>query len=591
MQQLYTRWNAENRNTIPLSEYPRPQMVRENYEILNGIWQYAITRNEREPLSYDGEILVPFSPEAAASGVGKVLMPREYLHYKRNFTPDRKADRQRLLLHFGAVDQRCRVYVNQKLAGSHEGGYLSFTFDITPYLKEGENEIHVAVQDDSDTSYHARGKQKLERGGMFYQAQSGIWQTVWMEWVPEQYIESIRITPRCSRGGVELKVFSREREHLPVTVRILEEGKLIQEAVFSSEKQIFLDMGEFHYWSPEDPFLYQMELVMGEDRIESYFAMREFTVGEDAKGIKRFFLNGKPCFHNGLLDQGYWPESLLTPPSDEAMIYDIQKMKDLGFNMIRKHVKIEPARWYYHCDRIGMLVWQDMINGGTDYHMKFVCIMPNALMWTGRCIKDNKYRAFSRQDKAGREEYRKELTGMIKQLYNVPSICVWVPFNEGWGQFDAAKASALVQKLDPTRHIDEASGWFDQGGGDMYSIHNYWRPLKVKPEKRVVALTEYGGYSWRMPGHSYCDEIYGYKDYKSREELTEGYRGLIERDILPNIARGLSAAVYTQVSDIEEEVNGILTYDREFVKLQEDVVRELNQKICSIFAQATEEEG
>lgn len=582
MKQLYTRWKTQGEQDIPLKEYPRPQLERGQYEILNGIWDYAITKNEKEPLTYDGKIRVPFSPEAALSGVGKVLLPGEYLQYFRNFTVD-AIEEERLLLHFGAVDERCQVYVNHSLAGTHRGGYLSFTFDITPYIKEGKNELHVVVQDDSDTSYHSRGKQKLNRGGMFYQAQSGIWQTVWMERVPEDYVESLRMIPCYDEAALELKVFSKERKHLPVTAKIYSEGALLKEVEFASDEKTLVDMKGFHAWSPEDPHLYQIEIAMEKDLVKSYFAMRKFSVGQDKHGIKRFFLNNEPYFHNGLLDQGYWPEGLLTAPSDEALIYDIQKMKDLGFNMLRKHVKIEPLRWYYHCDRLGMLVWQDMINGGTDYFMKFICVLPNALMWSGRCIKDNKYSAFSRKHESGRKEYYEELKGMLRQLYNVPSISAWVPFNEGWGQFDAAKASALVEKLDSTRLIDEASGWFDQKGGDMYSIHNYWRPLKVAPKDRVVALTEYGGYSYRMPEHSCYDEVYTYKDYKSSEELTEGFRGLIERDILTNISKGLSATVYTQVSDVEEEINGVFTYDRECVKLNESAVKDLNRRIYEEF--------
>ncbi|MGI6070207.1 MAG: glycoside hydrolase family 2 protein [Blautia sp.] len=582
MKQLYTKWKAMGEQEIPWKEYPRPQLEREQYEILNGIWDYAITKNEKEPLTYDGKIRVPFSPEAALSGVGKVLLPGEYLHYYRSFPVDGPIEGH-LLLHFGAVDERCQVYVNHCLVGSHKGGYLSFTFDITSYIKEGTNELHVVVQDDSDTSYHSRGKQKLKRGGMFYQAQSGIWQTVWMETVPEDYVESLRMIPCYDEAALEVKVFSNGRKHLPVTACIYDGDDLLKEVTFTSDEKAMVEMKDFHAWSPEDPHLYWISFTMGEDQVKSYFAMRKYSLGVDQNGIKRFFLNDEPYFHNGLLDQGYWPEGLLTAPCDEALVYDIQKMKDLGFNMLRKHVKIEPERWYYHCDRLGMLVWQDMINGGSTYHMKFICVLPNALMWSGRCIKDDKYRAFARQDEAGRKEYYQELKGMLRQLYNIPSIAAWVPFNEGWGQFDAAKATDLVEKLDPTRFIDEASGWFDQKGGDMYSIHNYWRPLKVAPKDRVVALTEYGGYSYRMPEHSYCEEIYGYKDYKSCEELTEGFRGLIERDILPNISKGLSATVYTQVSDVEEEVNGIFTYDREYVKLTEDVVRELNRKIYEEF--------
>ena len=314
--------------------------------------------------------------------------------------------------------------------------------------------------------------------------------------------------------------------------------------------------------------------------------MRKYSVDRDKNGILRFFLNNRPYFHNGLLDQGYYPDGLYTAPSDEALQYDIKKMKELGFNMLRKHIKVEPARWYYHCDRIGMLVWQDMVCGGENYNMKFICTMPNMFMWTGRIIKDNKYKKFARENELGRKEYYRELKEMIRHLYNYPSIAAWVPFNEGWGQFDAARATTLIRKLDPNRLVDEASGWFDQHGGDMYSIHNYWRKLKVKPrEDRVVALTECGGYSYRMENRSYCDEVYGYRKYYSKQELTEGVTGLWEQELIPNIKNGLSATVYTQVSDVEEEVNGLVTYDRGEVKVTEQEIKDVNQKLYDVFEQ------
>ncbi len=581
MDKLCSRWGREVPD-VPLQEYPRPQMVRKQYEILNGTWSYAITEDRQFPEKYQGHILVPFSPECALSGVERVLQPGEYLHYQRTFWAE-PVKGERLLLHFEAVDQRCAVYVNRSLAGTHEGGYLAFTIEITSYVQEGENQLEVVVQDDSDTSYHARGKQKLKRGGMWYQAQSGIWQTVWMERVPKDYIEALKITPRFDTGEIQIKVFADDRSFHPVEGVISFAGAEIAKVQGAAGENIRVKLPNVFPWSPEQPNLYDLHLSMGEDQVESYFAMRKFSVERDEKGILRFFLNGQPYFHNGLLDQGYWPESLLTPPSEEALIYDIRRMKELGYNMLRKHIKIEPARWYYHCDKIGMLVWQDMINGGTEYHMKFVCTLPNLWMWSGRQIRDDKYTAFARQDQAGRQEYFRELKGMIKQLYHFPSIAAWVPFNEGWGQFDAAKASSLVAAWDHTRLIDEASGWFDQGGGDMYSIHNYWRPLKVSPKDRVVALTEYGGYTWKVEGHTSYDKLYSYKDYRSQEELTDGYKKLMERDILPNLKNGLSAAVYTQLSDVEEEVNGVLTYDREITKLCEEEVQALNRRIYQEF--------
>lgn len=495
---------------------------------------------------------------------------------------------RRALLHFGAVDQSCRIYINQKLAGVHEGGYLPFTLDITELVTEGENILQAVVRDCTDTSFHARGKQKLDRGGMFYQAQSGIWQTVWMEIVPGRYISRLKITPCFDEGTVNVRVFGSVRDDMEVRIRVLDGASVIAETTGRQDTVLRIEVPDFEAWSPKHPRLYDLKIEMGEDEVRSYFAMRKCSVGRDRNGILRFMLNNRPYFHNGVLDQGYWPEGLYTAPCDEALIYDIKMMKKLGFNMIRKHSKIEPERWYYHCDRLGMLVWQDMVNGGTPYHMKFVCVLPNFWMKSGRLIKDNKYRAFSRQDEEGRREYYRELKAMTACLYNHPCIAAWVPFNEGWGQFDAAKASALVKRLDPGRLVDEASGWFDQGGGDMYSIHNYWRKFRCRPWRdRVTALTEYGGYSWRIEGHSYCSEVYGYRKYDSMEALTNGYKRLWEREIIPAVRKGLGGTVYTQLSDIEEEVNGILTYDRKIVKLKPDTVLGLNRRLYEEFRKCT----
>lgn len=586
--QLFTQWGKDLDTEKPLQEYPRPQMVRESYLNLNGYWDYAINYEEKAPRKYDGKILVPFSPEAFLSGVHRQTKPDEFLHYRREFRLPEGFLKNRVLLHFGAVDQVCEVFVNDKKVGMHAGGYLPFSFDITKYLVQGTNILSLTVRDHSDTSYFSRGKQKLERGGMWYTAQSGIWQTVWMESVPECSIERLKLEPDYDNGLLGLKVFSSGRQGKKVQVKIFDGDREILSTCMAADRMNKIQIKDFRSWSPEAPFLYHAEIIMGEDSIRTYFAMRKFSVGKDKNGILRFMLNNEPYFHNGLLDQGYWPEGLYTAPTDEALRSDIVRMKELGFNMIRKHIKVEPARWYYHCDRIGMLVWQDMVNGGSSYHMKFICTMPNLWMPSGRLVKDNKYAAFARRDKEGRLQYYRELQAAIAHLYNVPSIAAWVPFNEGWGQFDAAKATARVRKMDSSRLIDEASGWFDQGGGDMYSIHNYWRRLKVRPKKdRVVALTEYGGYSQRIEGHSFCSQVYGYRIYETKEELTEGYKELIKRDIIEGIPMGLSGTVYTQVSDVEEEVNGLLTYDRDRVKVEEETVRQLNREIYEEFERCT----
>lgn len=585
--QLMTRWGRGLDEGWVLPEYPRPQLTREDWRNLNGYWEYAFTKRASAPVYYDGEILVPFSPESALSGVDRQLQPGDYLHYRRFVEIDESELSGRLILHFGAVDQSCRVYVNGVMAGGHSGGYLPFSFDITELAEPGENEIALTVRDVTDGSHYSRGKQSLESGGMFYTAQSGIWQTVWLESVPECYITDLKITPCCENGSVRIKVFTNKEIPLIGELEVLDGDDVIASGDFVTGRERELKLPSFEYWTPEDPVLYGLRLRLRDDEVNGYFAMRSFSIGRDKKGILRFFLNGQPYFHNGLLDQGYWPDGLLTPPSDEAMVSDIMTVKRLGFNMLRKHVKIESARWYYHCDRLGMLVWQDMVNGGSAYHMNFVCMLPNAIPAAGRFFKDGIYRAFSRDDEKGRKQYYKELKGMLRTLWNHPSIAAWVPFNEGWGQFDAAEASNMIKELDGERFVDEASGWFDQGGGDVFSIHNYFRNLKVAPKNRVVALTEYGGYSHRVEGHTCSDEMYGYRKYDTPEELTAAYEALMETQILPAIGDGLSATVYTQLSDVETEVNGLLTYDREYLKIGSEAIRRCNRRLREEFEKQT----
>ena len=583
--ELYTRWGRTLDPEHVLEEYPRPGLVRENCLILNGYWDYAITKKKEHPEEYEGRILVPFSPEAPLSGVNRQLQPDEFLHYARTVILPEKRDGYRYLLHFGAVDQGCEIYWNGKRAGGHVGGYLPFTLDVTEFAVGGKNLLQVLVWDLSDTSYHAKGKQSLERGGMWYTAQSGIWQTVWMETVPDHYISRLKLTPDYDHAGIRVKVLTNIPDRrVPATAKVTLRGEKVGQWKITANRSCDLELPGFESWSPESPTLYDIRIEMEQDIVSGYFGMRKYSMERDKNGILRFFLNNKPCYHNGLLDQGYFPDGLYTAPSDEALAYDIQTMKDLGFNMLRKHIKIEPERWYYHCDRIGMLVWQDMVCGGDRYRSWFVTTMPNIFMWTGRIFSDRLYGLFSRKNGEGRREFRKEMKGTVRHLYSHPCIAVWVPFNEGWGQFDAAKVSKELRAMDPSRLIDEASGWFDQKGGDMYSIHNYWRKLRVRAKKdRAVALTECGGYSYRDPEHSWCDEVYGYRKYTSREKLTSGIARLWEKELIPNIRRGLAASVYTQVSDIEDEVNGLLTYDRESIKVDAEKMRSENQALMQAY--------
>ena len=586
---LYTPWSEHLDPAHVWEEYPRPQMRREDYHMLNGYWDYQITSDADTtiipgtPFIPQGQILVPFSPESLLSGVNRQLQPDEYLWYQRVVTLEQPAaPLSRCLLHFDAVDQEADVYINGKHAAHHLGGYLPFTVELQTATMTQSGKaliflIQVRVKDVSDTSWHARGKQTLKRGGMFYTAQSGIWQSVWYEWVPEQYIKTMTLTPDYDLQSCELilkghdhfrQISLTTEEGIPYPVSAVcretdKDGNPFTCICFSLPSDM-----DFLPWTPDTPYLYPLVIHADEDIVHSYFAMRCYTVEKDEHDVPRFCLNHKPLFLHGILDQGYWPDGLMTAPCDEAFIYDIELVKNFGFNMIRKHIKIEPLRWYYHCDRLGMIVWQDMVNGGTAYHMGYVCYLPTLLPGLAKKFTDNHYGLLSRKAKEGREEWLAECIQTIRHLYNVPSLAVWVPFNEAWGQFDAAKVCAMVQKEDPTRPVDHASGWFDQKCGDFRSIHNYFRPLKAEAEKkRACVISEYGGYACHIPGHSSVNRVYGYQKYDSREDLTKAYTKLIREQLLPLEAKGLSGAVYTQLSDIEEEVNGLVTYDRRVVKI------------------------
>lgn len=589
MKALETRWTKEVREHPDRvhMEYPRPSMVRGSYVNLNGMWDYAITNDKEKPEQYDGKILVPFSPEAPLSGVERQLKPGQLLWYRRILPSQvrghqEEGDRSRWLLHFGAVDQFAAVYVNGKLVCRHLGGYLPFSADVTEALTDGENELVVIVRDFTDHSYYSRGKQKLERGGMFYTAQSGIWQTVWMEEVPEKYIERMKITPLYDERAVAVEIIAAGSADVTgdkrrVSIRIWSEETQAMEVEGSIGQVIRIPVPDMHPWSPEDPFLYSIRVQMEQDVVTGYFAMRKISVSKDRDGIPRVMLNNQRCFQKGVLDQGYWPDGLYTAPTDEALIFDIAEMKRLGFNMLRKHIKIEPERWYYHCDRLGMLVWQDMVCGGTGYHQWYVTYLATAIKRLNIRPGDWTYGLLSRRHEKGRQQFVAEMKETIRVLYNHSSIVTWVIFNEGWGQFDAERMTRIAREQDATRLIDQASGWFDQKGGDFLSIHEYFFSLKWKPEQRVAALTEFGGYSWNVPGHSMYEKVYGYRTFHGKQEITKGYEKLMENEILPNVRKGIDVLIYTQLSDIEEEVNGFYTYDREMLKIEEETIQRWNE--------------
>lgn len=562
---LLTKWGETLDKNCPLAEYPRPQFERNSYINLNGIWKLEFCSNEQIPSDYTYEIVVPFSPETPLSGVNRELAHGEYLIYERCFTLPDDFNRGRVFINFGAVDQIASVVLNGKTVGEHHGGYTPFSFEITDYIIDGENKLNVIVTDLCEENEYSRGKQRTKRGGIWYSPQSGIWQTVWLESTPEEYIEYVRITPDYDNEQV---VFEYP------------EGKNVEALVYDGDELIADTMDntvkipDFKPWSPESPFLYNVVFKFGDDTVKSYFGMRKFSVGNDDKGMPRLFLNNKPYFHNGLLDQGYYPDGYLTPPSNEAMEFDVKTVKECGYNMLRKHIKIEPMLWYHYCDVNGILVWQDMVNGGGNYGLE-ISVLP----FIGVNLDDTNYKTFHRTNSKARELYYKELKEMIDALYNCPCIALWVPFNEGWGQFDSAKAYDMIRKLDKTRVIDSASGWHDRGATDVISKHIYFTPIVVKAGDRPWLLTEFGGLSTRVKGHTFNDKMFGYKIYNSKQSLTKAYAKLFNKTIIPQISKGLSATVYTQVTDVEDELNGIMTYDRKVMKIDKSDLQKINAEV------------
>ncbi|WP_029144772.1 glycoside hydrolase family 2 protein [Microbacterium luticocti] len=679
---LVTPWGEAMDATAPLPEYPRPQLVRNRWQNLNGVWDYAITpfdagalgHDDRPagddpfaaaadplgtgddplaagddplavadpthpPHTWDGEIVVPFSPETALSGVGRTLQSHETLWYRRSFTAD-PGEGERVILHLGAVDQSCRIAVDGVEVASHTGGYLPVVVDITAALAgragdgehtgnerveqaeqeqaeqeratqaehkrtgqaeqeraeqaergrtepadRGAHEIVVAVRDVTDASWPARGKQSTRRGGIWYTPQSGIWQTVWLEILPRVAVDRLSLTPYLgqseSQGEIEIEIEIGSDHAEPGTeasVVVRAEGQVVASVAVPVGTPARVALGaDVRPWSPEDPFLYDVEVALGDDVVTSYVGMRSLGVGRDGRGVPRLLLNGRPYLPVGLLDQGYWPDGGYTAPSDAALEYDIRLAKRLGYTMLRKHIKVEPLRWYHHCDRLGMLVWQDAVNGGERYRPWVI----TAPAFGAPALDDARHAAFGRSDPRGRARFERELAELVGHLRSVPSVALWVPFNEGWGQFDAARIAHLVRRLDPTRPVDHASGWHDQGAGDLRSLHVYFRPVRAprRRDDRVLAITEYGGYSLAVPAHTWGSRTFGYRRYRSRRRLQDAIVRLHEREIAPAVRRGVAALVYTQLSDVEDEVNGLVTYDRRFVKVDVDVIRAMNDRL------------
>ena len=560
---------------LPLVEYPRPQMKRNSYFPLNGKWRYAI-RKTKETEGYDGEIVVPYSPECSLSGVNRQLKKDEYLFYAKSFTLPENFNRGRVLLNVGACDQVCEVFLNGVSVGRHEGGYLPFTLDVTNALQTGENELTFTVRDDADSDVYGRGKQRYQRGGIWYTATSGLWQSVWVESVPTSYLKGFRLYPDAEKGTLRI-TFEKTGEIDEISVEVQEDGKTLA-AAKATGNEVVLDVSGCKQWTTDDPQLYPIFIKAGADEIESYFGLRSF--GTETRGTYRYFtLNGKPIFHNGLLDQGYWKEGLYTPPSNRAMYDEIKSVKDLGFNMLRKHIKTEPHLWYYYCDVLGVLVWQDMLNGGAKYKEYRIKLAP----FVDLHIDDKNYKGMGRSEQS-RKWYYEEAYGLIDALFNCVSLCLWTPFNEAWGQFDAKEVCEKLQAYDPTRLYDHASGWQDKGGGDVRSRHIYFRKLRAKNDrKRVLAVTEFGGYSYPFAGHTFTEKIFGYKLFKDGAKFANALEKLYDTEVIPLIRQeGLCGTVYTQLTDIEDEINGLFTYDR---VLKTDAVRvqKMNERLYEAF--------
>ncbi len=592
---LNTLWSPDP--TCPLPEYPRPQMARSAWINLNGPWEYAIQIvEEKAPQVYQSTILVPYPLESALSGVQKSLMPDEKLWYRRTFVDPRPQLFQeasahqdnRILLHFGAIDYLCAIWVNNRFAGKHSGGYLPFWLDITDLLQVEENELVVSVWDPTDAGLQQRGKQSLHPQGIWYTAVSGIWQTVWLEAVPKISIENIKLTPDLEDQKLRIEVSIRglpAGENIGIWTEASSGGSTVASAGGWSDEIIELSIPDPILWEPENPHLYDLRIQIiekgqGVDEVSSYFGMRQFGLEKDASGNNRFSLNGKPLFLYGPLDQGYFPDGLYTPPSEEAMLFDIEYAKSLGCNMIRKHVKIEPLRWYYHCDRLGMIVWQDMPNGGKIDGMAVAVLTQ---LFGFHRVDMRRLKRFGRDSQENRSEFWEELQGMIDHLYNTVCIAVWVPFNESWGQYHARENAARIKTYDPTRLVDHASGWFDQGGGDFQSKHIYFKKLRApKPDQRAFVLSEFGGYSLKVSGHLWDDtKKFGYRFYKTPQELTKAYLKLLQDELTPLIQQGLTAAIYTQITDVEIEINGFLTYDRKVEKMDAQVLRSAHERLIN----------
>jgi beta-galactosidase/beta-glucuronidase len=571
---IKTAWAEKIDVNNVLPEYPRPIMERAEWTNLNGLWDYSILKaGLAEPSKFDGQILVPFPVESSLSGVQKTVGEENEVWYKRNFTVPTKWKGKNLLLHFGAVDWKAEIWLNDIKIGSHTGGYTPFSFDITPFLnKDGEQKLVVKVWDGTDKGFQPRGKQVSKPNSIWYTSVTGIWQTVWMEPIAAKHIENIRTTSDIDKNQVSVNVESGAATFADIVeVKVFDGTNEVASAKASSTEKLEISVPNAKLWSPESPFLYTMKVSLISngvvvDQVNSYFAMRKISTKRDKNGIVRLELNNKPYFQFGPLDQGWWPDGLYTAPTDEALKYDIQKTKDFGFNMIRKHVKVEPARWYMHCDQLGILVWQDMPSGD------------RSPQWQSRNYFNGNEMKRSPESEAN---YRKEWKEIMDFLYSNPCIVTWVPFNEAWGQFKSPEIAEWTKTYDPSRLVNPASGGNHYPVGDMLDLHNYPGPnMYLYDGQRPTVLGEYGGIGMPVEGHLWAAEKnWGYVQFKSSKEVTDEYVKYAE-ELLKMIKTGFSAGVYTQTTDVEGEVNGFMTYDRKVIKMDEQRIREMNRKIC-----------
>ena len=572
---IKTVWAEKIDPNNVLPEYPRPIMERDKWQNLNGLWDYAILpMGQQEPQTFDGKILVPFAVESSLSGVQKELGKGKELWYRRTFTIPSDWKSKNIILHFGAVDWKAEVYLNNIKIGIHTGGYTPFSFDVTPFLTSGNQKLVVKIWDPTSDSSIPRGKQVTNPNGIWYTPVSGIWQTVWLEPVNNKHIVGVTPIADVDNNNLKVEVCTKNTESSDIVeVKLKDNNKVIASAKGVAGQTLDISIPNAKLWSPESPFLYDLDIAIIErgktvDKVSSYAAMRKVSKKRDANGIIRMQLNNKDIFHFGPLDQGWWPDGLYTAPTDEALKYDIVKTKDLGYNMIRKHVKVEPARWYTHCDRLGILVWQDMPNGDQGPH------------WDMHHYFDGKEVTRSIESE---QNFRKEWKEIMDYLMPYPSITVWVPFNEAWGQFKTQEITEWTQYYDPSRLVNSASGGNHHlKVGDILDFHKYPSPeLMMYDNERITVVGEYGGIGMPLTGHLWQpDKNWGYVQFKSAKEVTDEYVRYGQQ-LLELVKRGISGGVYTQTTDVEGEVNGLITYDRKVIKVEEDRIKKINQEISN----------